>query len=30
VESNYLGDPVLKKGSKGGYYEYFRLEKPEK
>jgi 3-hydroxybutyryl-CoA dehydrogenase len=28
VREGYLGDPKAKKGSKGGYYEYFRLERP--
>ena len=26
VESGYLGNPATKKGSKGGYYEYFGLK----
>jgi 3-hydroxybutyryl-CoA dehydrogenase len=25
VESGFLGDPSIKKGSKGGFYDYFRL-----
>ena len=28
VQEGYLGDPKVKKGSKGGYYEYFGLERP--
>jgi 3-hydroxybutyryl-CoA dehydrogenase len=28
VSEGYLGDPKTKKGSKGGYYEYFGLKKP--
>ena len=28
VANGYLGDPKLKKGSKGGYYEYYRLKRP--
>jgi 3-hydroxybutyryl-CoA dehydrogenase len=28
VEEGYLGDPKTKKGSRGGYYEYFGLKKP--
>jgi 3-hydroxybutyryl-CoA dehydrogenase len=28
VREGYLGDPVSKKGSKGGYYEYFSQERP--
>jgi 3-hydroxybutyryl-CoA dehydrogenase len=30
VSEGYLGDPRTKKGSKGGYYEYFGFERPEK
>ena len=30
VDEGYLGDPKSKKGSKGGYYEYFGLKKPDK
>ena len=28
VSEGYLGDPKTKPGSKGGYYEYFRLARP--
>jgi 3-hydroxybutyryl-CoA dehydrogenase len=28
VKEGYLGDPKTKKGSKGGYYEYFGLKRP--
>lgn len=28
VSSGYVGDPKTKKGSKGGYYEYFGLKRP--
>jgi 3-hydroxybutyryl-CoA dehydrogenase len=28
VSEGYLGDPKTKKGSKGGYYEYFGLNRP--
>jgi len=28
VAEGYLGDPKLKQGSKGGYYEYFGLKRP--
>ncbi len=28
VQEGYLGDPKLKKASKGGYYEYYGLKRP--
>ncbi len=28
VADGYLGDPKVKKGSKGGYYEFFGLSRP--
>ncbi len=28
VASGYIGDPKLKPGSKGGFYEYYNLKKP--
>ena len=28
VKEGYIGDPKTKKGSKGGYYEYYRLKRP--
>jgi 3-hydroxybutyryl-CoA dehydrogenase len=28
VKEGYIGDPKTKKGSKGGYYEYFGLQRP--
>lgn len=28
VSEGYLGDPKVKKGSKGGYYEYYGLKRP--
>lgn len=28
VASGYIGDPKIKANSKGGYYEFFRLERP--
>lgn len=28
VSEGYLGDPKIKHGSKGGYYEYFALKRP--
>lgn len=28
VQEGYLGDPKVKKASKGGYYEYFGLKRP--
>ncbi len=28
VAEGYIGDPKLKKGSRGGYYEYFGLKRP--
>jgi len=28
VSTGYLGDPKVKAGSRGGYYEYFRLRRP--
>ncbi|MHB8567402.1 MAG: 3-hydroxyacyl-CoA dehydrogenase family protein [Nitrososphaerales archaeon] len=29
VSEGFLGDPKIKKGSKGGYYEYFGLKRPD-
>ncbi|MCL4519625.1 MAG: 3-hydroxyacyl-CoA dehydrogenase family protein, partial [Thaumarchaeota archaeon] len=28
VSQGYLGDPKLKRGSKGGYYEFYKLDRP--
>ncbi|MHB1909262.1 MAG: 3-hydroxyacyl-CoA dehydrogenase family protein [Nitrososphaerales archaeon] len=28
VKEGFIGDPKIKPGSKGGYYEYFKLKKP--
>ena len=28
VSQGYLGDPRLKRGSKGGYYEFYKLDRP--
>jgi 3-hydroxyacyl-CoA dehydrogenase len=30
VKDGYLGDPEIKKGSRGGYYEYYNLKRPNR
>jgi len=29
VSAGYLGDPKVRPGSKGGYYEYFKVPRPK-